>query len=72
MLELSAIRPERVQGLEEADAGIRRKLWREQREAELESLISKLRAELEPQIHAERLDAIVLEKPIEPIEPPNQ
>ena len=72
VLELSAIRPERVQGLEEADAGIRRKLWREQREAELESLISKLRAELEPQIHAERLDAIVLEKPNEPIEPPNQ
>ena len=40
--------------------------------AELESLISKLRAELEPEIHAERLDAIVLEKPNEPIEPPNQ
>ena len=72
VLELSAIRPERVQSLEQAAPGIRRKLWREQREAELEALISKLRAELSPEIHAERLDAIVLEKPDKPIEPPNQ
>lgn len=72
VLELSAIRPERVQSLEQASPGIRRKLWREQREAELEALISKLRAELKPEIHAERLEAIVLEKPDKPIEPPNQ
>lgn len=61
VLELTGIRPERVQSLEQAKDRIRRKLWREEREGALEALIAKLRAELESEVHPERLDAIVLE-----------
>ena len=74
VLELTGIRPETVQTLEQANDVIRRKLWREERKATLEKLISDLRAELKPEVHPERLDAIVLEPAAAkaPIEPPNQ
>jgi hypothetical protein len=61
VLELTAIRPENVQTLEQASDGIRRKLWREDREAALNKLIGDLREELKPEIHPERMDAIVIE-----------
>ena len=61
VLELTSIRPERVQTLDNASAFIRRKLWREEREGALDALIATLRDELKPEVHPERLDAIVLE-----------
>ncbi len=72
VLELTGIRPERVQTLEQASGGIRRTLWREEREAALAKLMAELRAELKPEIFPDRMNAIVLLPPIEPIEPPNQ
>jgi peptidyl-prolyl cis-trans isomerase C len=72
VLELTGIRPGRVQSLEEASGAIRRQLWREDREAALDAKIASLREEVKPETHPERLDAIVLAKPSTPIEPPNQ
>jgi len=74
VLELTGVRPENIETLEQAKDSIRNKLWREERKAALEKLISDLRAELKPEVHPERLDAIVLEPAATkaPIEPPNQ
>jgi parvulin-like peptidyl-prolyl isomerase len=72
VLELTGIRPERVQTLEQASRGIRHKLWRAEREGALDKLLADLRAELKPEIYLERADAIVLTPSAEPIEPPNQ
>ncbi len=72
ILELTGIRPERIQTLEQASAAIRRKIWRDEREAALTKTMNDLRAELEPQTFPERMNAVVLERTGEPIEPPNQ
>jgi parvulin-like peptidyl-prolyl isomerase len=72
VLELTGIRPERVQTLAQASGRIRRKLWSEEREQALKKLMADLRAELKPEVYPERMDAIVLEPTGEPIEPPNQ
>jgi hypothetical protein len=72
VLELTGIRPERIQTLEQATDLIRRKLWRTEREGALDKLMSDLRTELKPEIYPERMDAIVLEPSGAPIEPPNQ
>jgi len=72
VLELTGIRPERVQTLEQASGRIRRTLWRQERENELKKLLIDLRAELKPEVYPERMDAIVLERSNEPIEPPDQ
>jgi hypothetical protein len=72
VLELTGIRPERVQTVEQAGGLIRRKLWHEEREAALDKLMADLRMELTPEIHAERIELIVLTPSDEPIEPPNQ
>lgn len=72
VLELTGVRPEKVQTLEQASTGIRRSLWREEREAALTKLMTDVRTELEPEIFAERMDAIVLEPSGAPIEPANQ
>jgi len=72
VLELTGIRPEKVQTLEQADPVIRRKLWREEREGAIQQLIDDLRAELKPEIFPERMNAIVLTPYDQPIEPPNQ
>lgn len=73
VLELTGIRPERVQTPEQAEAAIRRTLWREEREAAIAKMMADLRAELKPEIFPERMDAIVLE-PAEaaPAEPPSK
>jgi len=60
VLELTGLRPERVQSFEQSSARIRRKLWRTEREGALEALITELRAEVKPEVYAERMDAIVL------------
>lgn len=60
VLELTGIRPERVEPLVEARSGIRHRLWLEDREAALDERIAEARKELAPEIHAERIDAIVL------------
>lgn len=72
VLELTAVRPAKVQTLEQASESIRRKLWREERKAAVETLIHNLREELKPEVHPERLDAIVLEPAGKPIEHPAQ
>ncbi len=72
ILELTSIRPERIQTLEQAGASIRRKIWRDDREAALTKAISDLRAELQPETFPERMDAVVLAPSGQPIEPPNQ
>ncbi|MDH3654952.1 MAG: peptidyl-prolyl cis-trans isomerase [Myxococcales bacterium] len=72
ILELTGIRPERIQTREQASPLIRRKIWRDERQAALTKTISDLRAELEPETFPERMDAVVLEPSSEPIEPPNQ
>ena len=72
VLELTGIRPERVQTLEQASNGIRRALWREEREAALTKLMTDLRTELKPELYPERMDAIVLEPASAPVEPANQ
>ncbi|MGB5368661.1 MAG: peptidyl-prolyl cis-trans isomerase [Polyangiales bacterium] len=72
ILELTSIRPERIQTLEQASASIRRKIWRDVREAALTKTIDDLRAELQPETFPERMEAVVLEPTGEPIEPPNQ
>jgi len=72
VLQLTAIRPARVQSLEDASNGIRRRLWREGRKAALDKLLSDLRTELQPKTYPERMNAIVLEAVPGSIEPPNQ
>ena len=66
VLELTGIRPERIQTLDKASGLIRRKLWRTEREGALEELIVKLRQEVKPEVHPERIEAIVLEQPADP------
>lgn len=72
VLELTGIRPEKIQTQAEADPLIRRKLWREEREGAIQKLIDDTRAELKPELFPARMDAIVLTPGDEPIEPPNQ
>jgi len=72
VLELTAVRPERVQTLQQASGAIRQKLWREERESALTKLLTDLRAELKPEVYPKRMGAIVLERSNEPIEPPHQ
>jgi len=72
ILQLTGIRPQRVQSLEQASATIRRKIWRDDREAAITKTISDLRAELQPQTFPERLDGVVLEPSDRPIDAPNQ
>lgn len=72
ILELTGIRPERVQTLQQASSAIRRDLWRKEREAALDKLVTDLRAELKPEVYPERMDAIVLEASDQPIESPHQ
>ncbi len=69
VVELTGVRPEQVQTLEQVSGAIRRQLWREERGAALDALLVELRTELQPEIHTERLDAIVLEKPESPKTP---
>jgi parvulin-like peptidyl-prolyl isomerase len=61
VLELTGIRPEQVQSLEQVSTAIRRQLWREERGAALDAMLVELRTELKPEIYPERLDAIVLD-----------
>lgn len=72
VIELTGIRPEMLQSPERANGAIRRKLWREEREAALAKLVADLWAELKPEVYPERVNAIVLEPTDEPISPPNQ
>lgn len=72
VLELTGIRPEKVQTLDQADPVIRRKLWREEREGAIQQLINDVRVELKPEVFPERMNAIVLAPSDQPIEPPNQ
>jgi hypothetical protein len=72
VLELTSIRPEKIQTLEQAGPSIRRKIWRNEREAALNETIRELRVVLQPETYPERMDAVVLAPSNEPIEPPNQ
>jgi len=72
VLQVTAIRPAKVESLQDASNGIRRRLWREGRKAEVDKLLSDLRTELQPKSYPERMDAIVLDARAGPIEPPNR
>lgn len=72
ILELTGIRPEKIQTVEQASGLIRRKVWRQEREATLDKAMAELRVELKPEIFPERMDAIVLGPASVPIEHPNQ
>ena len=72
VLQLTALRPARVESLEDASKVIRRRMWRDDRKAALDKLLSDLRAELQPKSYPERMDAIVLDPPAGRIERPNQ
>jgi parvulin-like peptidyl-prolyl isomerase len=72
ILELTGIRPEKIQTIEQASGMIRRKVWRQEREATLNQAMTDLRAELKPETFPERMNAIVLEPGSEPIEHPQQ
>ena len=72
VLRLTSIRPERVETLEDTASGIRRRMWRESRKAEVESLVTQLRTELQPEHYPERMIEIVLKAPQGPVEPANQ
>lgn len=63
VLELTGIRPERIQTLDKASGLIRRKLWRTEREGALDALIAELREEVKPEVYPARIEAIVLEPP---------
>ena len=71
VLELTGMRPERVQTLEQANGGIRRTLWRDDRESALKKRTDELRTELKPELYPERMDAIVLEPIGGPAVPPH-
>jgi peptidyl-prolyl cis-trans isomerase C len=58
IVRLTGERPERHASLEDAAPAIRAKLWREQRQRALDSLIAKLRARDKPEVHAERVQLI--------------
>lgn len=56
ILRLTGERPARNTDLASAESIIRTKLWREQRQRALETLVAKLRSEDKPQVFAERAD----------------
>ncbi|MFT3923709.1 MAG: peptidyl-prolyl cis-trans isomerase [Myxococcales bacterium] len=58
IVRLTGERPERNTELSEADLTIRTKLWREQRQQALTSLVDGLRTKEKPQVFAERADWI--------------
>jgi len=60
IIRLTGIREERNTTLEDADASIRTRLWRQKRRNALTALMSKLRKEQKPQIFAERIAGIDL------------
>ena len=66
VVELTGVRPEQVQTLEQVSEAVRRQLWREEREAALNAMLAELQAELKPEVHAEHLNAIVFDKPETP------
>ena len=63
VLELTGIRPEQVETLEQRRKAIRYWVLREEREGALEALITGVRRELHPEVYPDRADAIVL-KPV--------
>lgn len=54
-------RPPESRTLAQADESIRTRLWREKRQAALESFVAELRTRLAPEIHPELVDAITFE-----------
>jgi hypothetical protein len=56
IVRLTGERPERNTELSEADLTIRTKLWREQRQKALATLIEGLRSKEKPQVFAERAE----------------
>lgn len=72
VLRLTAIRPEKVEKLEDAANGIQRRLWREDRKAAMDTLLVELRETVQPKSYPERLDAIVFETQGAPVDPPSQ
>ena len=62
VLQLTGIRPERVEPLAQRRRAIRSWILRDERQDALEALIEGLRNELQPEVHPERVEAIVFER----------
>jgi peptidyl-prolyl cis-trans isomerase C len=58
ILKLTGLRAAHSESAKEADERIRMRLWREQREAAIDSLSAELRKQSNPELHPELLDAI--------------
>lgn len=61
VLKLTGLRPAEVRSLEDSEAAIRRRLWQDKRKDALNARIEALRAELQPEVHPERMAPIRVE-----------
>jgi peptidyl-prolyl cis-trans isomerase C len=58
ILKLTGLRAAHSESAKEADERIRMRLWREQREAAIDTLVTELRKRANPTLHPELIDAI--------------
>jgi peptidyl-prolyl cis-trans isomerase C len=61
IVRLTGLRDAHAETLEQADETIRARLARDRRQAGIDALLQKLRAELKPEVHPELVDAIKLD-----------
>ena len=61
VLKLTGTRPAVSRKLAEVEESIRVRLWRERRQQAIDAFVTALRAQYKPEIHAELVDAIVLD-----------
>jgi peptidyl-prolyl cis-trans isomerase C len=61
VVKLTGQRPASSRSLADVQDAIRVRLWRERRQQAIETLVTKLRAELAPEVHPELVDAIKLD-----------
>lgn len=61
VLKLTGSRPALSRKLADVEESIRVRLWRDQRQQNIDAFVTALRAQYKPEIHAELVDAVVLE-----------
>lgn len=61
VIKLTGSRPAISRKLAEVEESIRVRLWRDRRQQNIDAFVTALRAQYKPEIHAELVDAIVLE-----------
>jgi peptidyl-prolyl cis-trans isomerase C len=65
VLKLTGARPAVSRKIADVEESIRVRLWRERRQQGIDALVGALREKYKPEIHAELVDAIVLDRPPE-------